>query len=58
MPYEVEAQNRATTENGWEEDWTDWWQGYWSDAPDAPAAESPGDAWRESAHEFDFSGES
>ncbi len=31
MPYETEQ--TTTTEGGWQEEWADWWQGYWSDAP-------------------------
>ena len=31
MPYETET--TRTTESGWQEEWADWWQGYWSDAP-------------------------
>jgi hypothetical protein len=41
MPYETEA--TRTTESGWQEEWADWWQGYWSDAPaeGAPPADAP-----------------
>ena len=31
MPYETEQ--TTTTEGGWQEEWANWWQGYWSDAP-------------------------
>ena len=41
MPYETET--TRTTESGWQEEWADWWQGYWSDAPTegAPPADAP-----------------
>ncbi len=59
MPYETEQ--TAMTEGGWQEEWADWWQGYWSDAPVQGAPElaalaraSGAWVWRESAHEFDF----
>ena len=31
MPYETEQ--TAMTEGGWQEEWADWWQGYWCDTP-------------------------
>lgn len=59
MPHE--SQKTATTEGGWQREWANWWQGYWSDTPGerpAPAESAPVDyPWRESKHEFDFGGE-
>ena len=51
MPYETEA--TRTTESGWQEEWADWWQGYWSDAPaeGAPPADAPRN---DRPAEFDF----
>ena len=44
MTYETEQ--TAVTEGGWQEEWADWWQGYWSDAPERPAEGSfPGAEW-------------
>jgi hypothetical protein len=48
------------TASGYDREWTNWWQGYWSDAPaplrtPEPPRSAPG--WRESAHEFDFGGD-
>lgn len=40
-------------------EWAHWWQGYWSDAPEAregSGVPEPHTFWRESAHEFDFGG--
>ena len=31
MPYDTEQ--TAMTEGGWQEEWADWWQGYWCDTP-------------------------
>jgi hypothetical protein len=35
MPYETEQ--TAMTEGGWQEEWADWWQGYWCDTASWPA---------------------
>jgi hypothetical protein len=58
MRYETEP--TKTTANGWQEEWADWWQGYWSDAPaesaatPTPAATPPMPAVTAMSREFDF----
>ena len=43
MPYETEQ--TAMTAGGWQEEWTDWWQGYWCDTPARSGDAGQGGAW-------------
>jgi hypothetical protein len=57
-----EGQSQSRVEYTDEREWADWWQSYWSDAPERPRQPErtrprPRYPWRESAHEFDFGGE-
>jgi hypothetical protein len=51
MPYETEQ--TAMTEGGWQEEWADWWQGYWCDTPERSGEASQGAAWTPEA-DFGF----
>ena len=62
MAEQVEQNGTNRVEYNDEREWANWWQSYWSDAPETPRQPErtrPRQRypWRESAHEFDFGGE-
>lgn len=41
MPRETETSGTTVSALTWQAEWSDWWQGYWSDAPVAGAQGDP-----------------
>lgn len=39
MPRETDTSAEQRDPMAWQEEWSAWWQGYWSDAPTALAAD-------------------
>jgi hypothetical protein len=62
MAEQAEQNGTSRVEYNDDREWANWWQSYWSDAPETPRQPEPTRSrssypWRESAHEFDFGGE-
>lgn len=41
MPRETETNGTTVSALTWQAEWSDWWQGYWSDAPVARVQSDP-----------------